>query len=303
MNWLLITIFTYFLFAIVILIDKYLMKGSAINPKLYTFYLGAAGAIVMPFLILFVDFSIPQANYVLWSFLSGTLFTIAILYLNKAIYSFEASRVVPAIGGLVPLFIFILSFVFIGGKEMLNAYQLIAFLLLTIGSVLISYQKDKNVSLESLKISSFSAFLFALSIFLSKLLYNALPFWTAYICIRSGAALAGLLLIFSKEVRQGVLNTKQLLPKKSMVLFLFNQIMGATGNILQNLVFSVVPVAMVAVVNAIQGIQNVFLFFFAILFSTKFPDIFQENLSKDVLVQKFISIILIGSGLAILAFK
>jgi len=303
MNWLLITIFTYFLFSIVILIDKYLMRGSAINPELYTFYLGIAGAIAIPFLIFFVDFYIPDINYIFWSFLSGSLFTISILYLNKAIYSFEASRIVPAIGALVPLFLFVLSFIFTRGEEMLSGFQLIAFLLLTIGSILISHQKDKGASLESLKISSFSAFLFASSIFSSKLLYNVLPFWVAYICIRLGTAFSASLLIFSKKVRRGILNTKQLLPPKSVALFVFNQIMGATGNILQNLVLSVVPVAMVAIVNAVQGIQNVFLFFFAILFSKKFPNIFKENLSRDVLVKKFMSIILIGSGLAILAFK
>jgi len=54
MPWLTLIILAYFLFAIVALGDKYLLKGPP-NPKIYTFYVGVLGILAL-FLIPFVGF-------------------------------------------------------------------------------------------------------------------------------------------------------------------------------------------------------------------------------------------------------
>jgi len=54
-------------------------------------------------------------------------------------------------------------------------------------------------------------------------------------------------------------------------------------------------------VNALQGLQYVFLLFFAVFLSFKFPNILKEEVSRDVLLQKIIAVLLIGGGLVLLS--
>ena len=55
MTWLLITLTSYLIFAVVFLIDKYLLVSSIRNPKVYAFYIGVLG-IGGLLLIPFIDF-------------------------------------------------------------------------------------------------------------------------------------------------------------------------------------------------------------------------------------------------------
>jgi len=58
--------------------------------------------------------------------------------------------------------------------------------------------------------------------------------------------------------------------------------------------------AYVPVIHALNGTQYVFLFIFSIFLSLKFPQILKEEISKEVLFQKIIAILLIGGGLTLL---
>jgi len=128
MLWLTPIILAYFLFAIVALGDKYLLKGPP-NPKIYAFYVGVLGILTL-FLIPFVGFSIPGVLGLLFCLLAGTIYIFALLGLYEGLEKFEASRIIPAIGGFSPIFILALTYSFSGGKEILGYRELLAFLFL-----------------------------------------------------------------------------------------------------------------------------------------------------------------------------
>ncbi|GAI92496.1 unnamed protein product [marine sediment metagenome] len=77
--------------------------------------------------------------------------------------------------------------------------------------------------------------------------------------------------------------------------------MGAGGFILQNFAIALAGLAFLPFLNALQGIQYVFLFLIIIFLARKFPRIVEEKLSKKNILQKVISIALIGLGLVILS--
>ena len=112
MLWLIVIIVAYFLFAIVALGDKYLLAGPP-NPKSYSFYVGVLGGLVLV-LIPFVGFSIPAFYQVLFCFLAGAMFIFALLGMFEGLEKFEASRIIPAVGGILPLFTFLLVYFFSG---------------------------------------------------------------------------------------------------------------------------------------------------------------------------------------------
>jgi len=294
MSWLIIIISAYFLFALVSLGDKYLLKGPP-NPKIYAFYVGVLGILAL-LLAPFVGFSIPGILGILFCLLAGTMYVFAILGVYEGLEKFEASRIIPAIGGFTPLFIFCLIYLFSGGKEILGLKEIIAFILLILGSVFVTWNPLKKFSFKSLQISAVTAFLFALSFILTKYVYLILPFWTGFIWIRISAFLIALFFIFFKEVRKEIFSKKSSFNKKTSAFFLFNQGVGAGAFILQNWAIALAGLAYLSIISALQGVQYVFLFILTML-------ILKEGLSKKVILQKFFAIILIGLGLTILGLK
>lgn len=300
MFWLIIIIAAYFLFAITALGDKYLLAGPP-NPKNYSFYVGVLGGLVL-LLIPFVDFSIPDFYQILLCFLAGAIFIFALLGMFEGLEKYEASRIIPAVGGILPLFTFLLVYFFSGRKEILGAWELLAFLLLLLGSVLISIELGKRISFKSLKISAITAFLFALFFVLTKYVYIMLPFWTGFIWMRIGAFLTALFFIFTKEVRQEIFSGRFTFNRKTGTFFVLNQGVGVGAFILQNWAIALTGLVYLSVINALQGVQYVFLFIFTILLSLKFPKILKEKISKRIVFQKLFAILFIVIGLALLAF-
>lgn len=301
MPWLIVIIISYFLFAIVALGDKYLLAGAP-NPKSYSFYVGILGGLVL-ILIPFVGFSIPVFYQILFCFLAGAMFIFALLGMFEGLEKFEASRIIPAVGGFLPLFTFLLVYFFSDRKETLGFWGLLAFLLLLLGSVLVTIEPGKRISFASLKISAVTAFLFALFFVLTKYVYIMLPFWTGFIWIRIGAFLTALFFIFTKEVRREIFARKFTFNKKTGIFFVLNQGVGVGASILQNWAIALAGLAYLSIINALQGVQYIFLFIFTIFLSLKFPKILKEEVSKKVIFQKIIAILLIGGGLVLLTIK
>jgi len=300
MLWLVVILSAYFLFAIVALGDKYLLAGPP-NPKSYSFYVGTLGALSLV-LIPFVDFSIPEFNQIVLGLLAGAIFLFAQFWLFTGFEHFEASRVVPAIGGLLSLFTFGLVFLF-SGQGFLSFWQILAFASLLIGSILITLERKKTITLKSLKISALAAFLFGLSFVLTKFVYLSQPFWSGFIWMRIGGFLAALSFLFTKEVQREIFAKKFTFQKKTGSIFLLVQALGGGAFILQNWAIALVPLSFLAFVNALEGTKYVFLFAFAILFSLKFPKTLKEKISPETIFQKVLAILLIGAGLVILALK
>ncbi len=303
MLWLIVTIFAYFILAVVYLFDKYLLKGSIPNPKVFAFYVGILGVLVLA-LIPFVGFYIPEIKQIILSFLAGAIFIYSLFWFYKALRLFEASRVVPAVGGLVPLFTFGLVYIFSFTKETLSFSGYVAFILLILGSLLITIEKKKFVSLKSFEISAVVAFLFSLSIVLAKYVYLSQSFWNGFIWMRIGGLLmAVIFFLLAPEIKKEIFEKKVSFKKKTVGIFLSSQIAGSGANILQNWAIALAPLSCLSIINALQGVQYIFLFIFTIFLSLKFPKILKEEISKKFILQKFFAILFICAGLAILVFK
>ena len=301
MLWLCITIFFYFLLAIVFLVDKYFLTSHVPKPEVYTFYIGLSWISVL-LLIPFVDFYIPETSQIIISFLAGASFIYGVFWFNKALCKFETSRVVPAVGALGPLFTFFIVYIFSSEKVALSFSGIVAFFLLILGSIFISLEKGKFINFQSLKNSFIAAFLFSLGSVLTKYVYLKQSFWNGFIWTKFGGILvAFLFFIFYKEIREEIFKKRETFPKKSFLLFISNESLAAVSNILQNWAYNIVPMVYLAVIQAMQGVQYAFLLLLTVLLSFKFPNVIKEEVSKEIITQKIVAILLIGAGIAILA--
>jgi len=299
MTWLIAAVLAYFLFAIASLGDRYLLIGLP-SPKIYAFYVGILGVSVL-FLTPFVGFLIPNISQIIFSFIVGAVFVLSLLALYYGLERFQVSRIIPAMGGFMPIFTLILAYFIISQESAFGWQKALPFGLLIAGSIFISLEKSFKFSLKALLFAAISAFLLSLYFVLAKISYSNLGFWPGFIWIRIGSFLAVLLLIFFKDVRLEIFRKRASFTKKTGTIFIFNQIIGAGAVILQNWSLALASVVYISFVSALQGIQYVFLFIITLLISFKNPAILEEKISKKVIFQKIAATILIGTGLAILA--
>jgi len=301
MLWLTVTIVAYLIMAVVFLIDKYLLVSSIPNPKVYAFLIGLAGAFLI-LLIPFVDFYVPSAFQLLLSFGSGASFVLALFFFFKALQKFNVSQIVPAVGALTPIFTFLLIYLSSFGRETLSFPEAISFVILIIGSILITFEKEKAVNLQSLKLSLIAAFLFSSYFVMAKYVYLEQPFLNGLIWTRLGGVLLAIFLfVIWPDIKRDIFAKQDGLHKKSLIIIAANQTAGAGAGILQNWAIALAPLAYVAFINALQGVQYVFLLALSAFLSFKFPQILNEFLSKKIIVQRIVAILLIVSGLALLA--
>ena len=301
MLWLLVIILAYFLFAFNNLGDKYLLAGPP-NPKNYSFYTGILGIAALV-LIPFINFVLPSLGQILLSLLAGSIFILALFSFYTALENFEASRVIPAMGGILPLFTFGLVYIFSGGKEILTIPGLIALFLLILGSFFITFEKGRTISFKGLLISVLTAFLLALVFVLSKYIYLKQGFWPGFILMRIGGFLTAFCFLFFKEVKDEIFKKKSTFRKKTGIIYFFNQILGAGASILQNWAIALVPLGSLVFINALEGTKYLFLLILTTFLSRKLPALLKEKFSGKIILQKITAVLFICAGLAILAIN
>jgi len=302
MLWFLTSVASYFFSALVAIIDKYLLTGPLPHPRIYAFFIGILGAFVLfliPFSFFIPDiFIIPDTGEIILSLFAGALFIYALYWFFKGLHQFEASRIVPAIGALTPLFVF--SFTFLKEEEIFGPQAKLAFTFLILGTVIFSLKKEKGINFNSLKISIIAAFLFALHFFLAKIIYLNQPFVSGFIWLRMGGAILAVLFLFSKQTRELLSFKKIKKPQKILGLFLLGQSLGVFSAVLQNLAVALVSTTFLAFVMALEGTKYIFVLIIAFFLSFKFPKILKEEFSKELIFQKSFATLLVCVGITLL---
>ena len=151
-NWILIVILGNLFAAASSIISKIAVSGSVskpINPTVYAFYSGLGGFVVFFIsLILNIWFNFLEFgfNEAVIGIVSGIFLIFGLWPFYFALYRSEASRVMTLFVGSMPLFTFVLKYFFLG--ERLNAVQLLAFVFLVFGGVLIFLKRRNNLRLD-----------------------------------------------------------------------------------------------------------------------------------------------------------
>lgn len=297
MPWFLIAISGYFLNAVVNVADKFLLgQRPTTKPPVYTFYIG----ILSIFALVLTPFGLswPGINQFLIALVAGVLFLLFLLTLFQALDVNEASRVFPVVGGVTPILVLILALVFLG--ERLSWLQILAFSLLILGGVLIALKKSqaKTGLIKGLKFIILAILFGASSLVLTKYVFTQQGFISGFIWTRVGSFLTALSFLILPNLRQSIFEAGRQAKSGISLLLVSNKALAGVASVLIN--FSI-SLGSVSLINAMQGIQYAFLLVLTLILSKKFPQILQEKITKSILIQKILAILLIGAGLVILA--
>ncbi|OGY85881.1 MAG: hypothetical protein A2233_00095 [Candidatus Kerfeldbacteria bacterium RIFOXYA2_FULL_38_24] len=304
MYWITAVLIGHGLNALSYVLDKVLLTKSIKNPFAFTFYIGLLGLLIVvaaPW-----GLFLPSASLLIVDLLAGVFFSSALLFFFLALQTGETSRIVPFIGGAIPVFTYIFAFFFL--QERLTSLQLWGFIVLVIGTILMALEDKKKISnLQSKKLSRqkwlfgiLAALSFALSFGLSKIAFDYQPFLSAFIWTRFGGFFFPVLFLFSKNLRQEIFKAALVFKEKTGLMYLVAQTFGAGGYIFINYAISL---ASVSLVNAMQGVQYVFILVIALLGTIKYPNLLKENMSRKNLLIKILAVAVITAGLSLIAFS
>lgn len=307
MLWLISALLAQFFFAAVSFGDKVLLTARSLG-RPATYAVAVGGLNILLFLgVPFFGAPVLAVRPALLGILAGAIFVLALWPYYHGIARFEVSRIVPVVGALVPILALAVSWLIFRSAFDLNPASLLAFFLLTAGSVFLTREKGKGISWPSLRIALLASPLFAVSLILQRLAYLEQSFWSGLVWGAVGMSSAALaILIFSPLVRLDLVS--MLRPGKNRThslrvsfAFLGVQASGVLAGLLQNAAVYLVPPGEVAFVNALQGVQYVILFFFVTAYSAWSSRAgIGEDLSLRVLIQKGLAILAIVFGLVLL---
>jgi hypothetical protein len=207
---------------------------------------------------------------------------------------------VPAIGALQPIFSFFLFFFFLPQSRILSIFQITAFILLILGSALISIKKfDKEfLNFQTLKYPIAASFLYSLTFFLTKNLFLETNFLSGIFLILFGSGLVSLVFFVFPKSREIIFNQK--ISGKISGLFILGQIIGGTAIILQYYAVFLAKAGQVPLINALEGTRYVFLLIFVFLLAGWKPQLLKEEVSKEAFLPKVLAVLLIIGGMALL---
>lgn len=292
MNWIVLVILAHLFYALVLIFDKYILSKSMPHPIVYSFYVGFLGIFVL--VLIPFGFIMPSGSEVFWSLIAGVVQISGFLTFYKAVNREEISRVVPFVGAVSSIFVLILSSFII--KEFLTFQQIIAFMLLVLGCLVIGFKEKRFLEKGVLGLSIASAFFFALFWVITKYLFLGTNFVSGLIWVRVGVALIALTLLFSKKNRELIFLETKRVKLKTTKLFVLGRILNTTGSLF---LYLAVFWGSVSLINAFQGMQYIFVLILSLLFFKKIPSL-REQFDKKVIVQRIIAVIFICAGLSLL---
>jgi len=298
MPWYIFALAVPVLYSVTNFLDKFLIDKKLKNPMVMTAVSGIASGILGIAIGLVTGFKFIGFLQIFLIMFAGIILIFYLIPYYQAMKIEDPSRVVPLFG-FIPVFTLVLSAIFL--KEVLTAKQMVGLLVVVIAGILISAKKVEGKLFSPRKSLWF--------MLLASLMYGSVgiifrfavkdaSFWTLVSYEYIGTGIGGLLLLIYKPIRIGILEEKAAL-KNAAGLITINNTLSILAQMSE--AFAVTLIA-VPLVNIVEGVQPLIVLVEGILITTWFPKLVKEDISRETITQKLVSIILIFTGLYLVYF-
>ena len=292
MNWIILVLIATSLWAIMGIIHKFIRVEYIEETWGYLIFI-APTVLFSLVLLLFQPFTLLKGMHAFLAIFSGALTMMGGYFYIEALHKEEVSRVF-ILYRISPLIVLVLSTIFL--NEILTMKQYLAFALIFIGSILISFKKVE----DKIKLSIGAILVLISSLFWSTqtviLKYVSEVNLATLMIHREGGYLISVILIFlfSSKARNSTKKIIKDLNIKKTIIVYSAEIIGMTGMFLVYLAIQQGPVSLVQVA---EGFEAVFVLVLAIIVSKFFPKIIKEEFDIKGIAIKIISIVLMLGGL------
>lgn len=298
MHWLIPALLAPAFYTLVNFFDKYLVVKVLADYRGLPIFTGLAALIAGYVFMIMSGFSIPPAADIVLILISGCLMLFGLASYYQALTIAETTEVIILMK-MIPLFTLILSLIFLG--QTLNLSQLIGFLLILVGTLLISLQKNTTnfkVS-KTFYLMALSSFLFASAYVIFAYVSREVTFQQSVAFESWGVFLGSMILAaFSSGTRQGFLMSLKSLNYQRLSIIFLNEGMFVIAKYFTFLAVSLGPVALVSV---LEGMQLFYGLILGIVLTLLIPKVFQESVGRSAFFRKVAisSLIFLGIYLSV----
>ncbi len=309
MSWILLAVAAQFLNAIVAIIDKHIVSDEKTFPKpfVYAFYTCLiSGAWISVYFVSLFPFSFvglnipsfsnvvrPTLEVVALSFLSAYTFFTALIAMFSALREHDASDVIPVIGSVSALASFGLGYFFL--DTTLSSNFMLGVALLATGTLLVSRLR---FPFKIALICLYSGIFFALHYIAIKGLFVLTSFDNGFFWSRVAFMFFALTLLMIPNYWERVREQTKATSRPARFLIFTNKVLAGVSTIL---ILKATDLGDVAVVQALGGLQFVFILLLGIFFSRSHTKVaVAEKYTRSTILQKAIFVAVISLGFLVL---
>ncbi len=298
MNAFLLAIVGHLANAFAFLIDKILLTSALKRSGTYAALIGMLSFVTLIAVPWIREW--PRADA--WPFIIGFggVFVLALWAFFEALQRSEASRVVPIVGSLIPLFTLAGTMIFF--HERLSNRSLAGFALLVFATLLLTYGKGKkSIASKTIGIAVVSAFLFATASVSGKAAFERGDVLSVFVASRLIAGIVGVCLALTvpgvfHEIQKLATSRRQRTngSRQPVGLVLCGQLLGAVGFLCVN---AALAYGSASIVNALQAVQYGAIALVAWLGGDRMARALHEERTREIVVVKSTAIVSVAIGL------
>ncbi len=293
MSWFVYAIAAQLFYTISTFVDRFLIEKRVKDTLTLTILSGSVSFVIGLGVLAVRGFPFFPVSQIILIILGGAIIEFAFLPYYKAILIDDPSRVIP-IYQTIPLFVLILSFIFIG--ETLTPLQIGGFSLILIGSFILAIKK-LGLGIFRIRKSFWfmigSAFMIAIALVIFKFVVDIQGFWDTLAYEFMGGGLGALMLFCLPGQRNRFSETLKGLTSGTMGIISSNESLWIAARLSSFFASSLAPVSLVAIMG---GVQPFFILAGGVILSVWFPKILEEDLDRSVIGLKIVAIILVFFG-------
>lgn len=309
MNWIILAVIAQFLNAFVSIVDKRIISDDKILPRpfVYAFYTCLVSGVWIIFYFIsllplpfdglhlpsFENVIRPSLEVVALSFLAAYTFFTALVSMFTALREGDASDVVPVVGATSAIATFGLGYFFL--DTAISSNFALGIILLTIGTFLVSHF---HFHFKTALVAIHAGIFFALHYVSLKGLFNITSFDDGFFWSRIAFMFYALSLLLVPTFYEKIKEQTKVTTKRAGFLIFSNKVLAGISTLL---ILKATDLGNVAVVQALGGLQFVFILLLGIFFTVR-PHRLKigEVYRHETILQKAVFVAIIALGFLVL---
>ena len=294
MNWIFLSLLAPLFWSGSNFIDKYILGKYTKSIYDFIFFSSLTSWIFVLGLLIFNG--IPEFNhYSLIPLTTGMILLYSYGFYGKALEKGDTSAL-TILFNLIPVCTVIFGYIFLG--QTLSSTQLLAFVVILTGAVIISFDKQKKSFIKGfwwilIAICMWSIMTIAIDFGLTKI-----SFWDYFLLDNLGSAFAGLTLLIIPSIRRQIISQLKSATKSKYLWFTWNNVLDFFGQMSVKKALLIAPVA--GLVSVVSQVQSFYAIIIGTILTLLIPRSIKEDISRITLTKKIIGAIIMFVGVYIL---
>ncbi|UCG95832.1 MAG: DMT family transporter [archaeon] len=293
MLWAILSIFGAFIFAVVNVIDKYILIKWVREPIIPVMILSTVGLTASALIYLIRGFSYLSYFNIFLGLFCGFFYILSNILFFRALKIEEVSRVIPLFY-LTPLFTLILASVFLG--EVFTWLKYLGIFMIVSGSILISTRRTTKIKLnKAFWLMILAGIFLSFNAIISKYLLGISDYWTVFGYTRIGAFILSIPLLYF--YLPNLISMVKEYGKKTIGVITANE----TANVFAMLLITIATaIGFVSLVSTLMSTEPFFVLLFVVIISRFYPKILKEEVSRKIIIMKLTAIVCMFIGIILI---